>query len=343
MIDALLEAIPLPALFVTADARVRGANKRAVELQPNAQDNRALVLVFRQPGLISAIETCLQTQKPQTAIYLHNEDGQETRFEVTCSYVTLADQPGVLACFQDVTHVEQAGEIRREFVANVSHELKTPLTALLGFIETLQGPAKNDEGARDRFLGIMAAEASRMNRLVGDLLSLSRVEEDARMRPSEMLEIGDVLSTVMRNLEDVAKSRGHALFLETSGTELTVPGDRDQLMQVFTNLVENGVKYGGDGGRVDIHIEDVDRDPTLRRPAVRISVSDTGPGIDPIHIPRLTERFYRIDSHRSREMGGTGLGLAIVKHIVARHRGRMKIESTLGEGSVFTIILPKSL
>lgn len=342
MIDALLEAIPLPALFVTVDARVRGANARVVALQPNAQEDRALVLVFRQPGLISAIEKCLQTHQPQKAIYLHTEDGQETRFEVTCSFVTLGDQRGVLACFQDITHVEQAGEIRREFVANVSHELKTPLTALLGFIETLRGPAKDDENARDRFLGIMAAEASRMNRLVGDLLSLSRVEEDARMRPSETLDVGEILSTVVRNLEDVAKTQGHALMLEKSSSRLTVPADRDQLMQVFTNLVENGIKYGGQNGRVDIKVQDVERDPTLRKPAVRISVTDTGPGIDPVHIPRLTERFYRIDSHRSREMGGTGLGLAIVKHIVARHRGRMKIESELGKGSVFTVILPKN-
>lgn len=342
MIDDLLNAIPLPAVFVSDDARVIGANAPVVALQPNAQENRALVLVFRQPSLISAIEKCLQTQSRQKAIYLHTDEGRETRYEVSCSFVTLGDAQGVLACFQDVTHVEQAGEIRREFVANVSHELKTPLTALLGFIETLQGPAKNDADARERFLGIMAAEASRMNRLVGDLLSLSRVEEDARMRPSEMQDVGAILATVVRNLEDVAKSRNQELRLEKGSEDYNVRADHDQLMQVFTNLVENAIKYGGEDGQVTIVVEDVERDPSLRKPALKISVSDTGPGIDPFHLPRLTERFYRIDSHRSREMGGTGLGLAIVKHIVARHRGRLKIESDLGEGSKFTVVLPKN-
>ena len=342
MIPSLLEAIPLPAVFISLDARVKGANARAIDLQPNANEDRALVLVFRQPGFISAIENCLKTGAPQKTIYLHTEDGQETRYEVYCSFVTLGDEAGVLACFQDITHVEQAGEIRREFVANVSHELKTPLTALLGFIETLRGPAKNDENARERFLGIMAAEASRMNRLVGDLLSLSRVEEEARMRPSEHQDIGDIIGTVVRNLTDMASTNEHELIFKKPDQALNVPADGDQLVQVFTNLIENGIKYGGKNGSVQIDIQDVERDLTLRKAAVRISVTDTGPGIDPVHIPRLTERFYRIDSHRSREMGGTGLGLAIVKHIVARHRGRMKIESTVGQGSTFTVILPKN-
>lgn len=342
MITSLLNSIPIPAIFVSLEARVLGANALAAAMQPTAEEDRALVLVFRQPGINAAIEKCIRTKEPQKAVYVHREDTQETRYEVSCTLVQIGDQPGVMACFQDVTHVEQAGEIRREFVANVSHELKTPLTALMGFIETLKGPAKDDTAARERFLDIMAAEAHRMNRLVGDLLSLSRVEEDARMRPREPVEVGEVVATVVRNLDDVAKNRGHSVQFEKSETAINVPADRDQLMQVFTNLVENAVKYGGDDGRVTISITDVDRDFTLRKPAVRITVTDEGPGIDPVHIPRLTERFYRIDSHRSREMGGTGLGLAIVKHIVARHRGRMKIESEIGKGSSFTIILPKN-
>ena len=341
MINSLLNGIPLPAVFISANARVVGANAKAAALQPNATENRAMVLVFRQPGFNAAAEKCLRTGEPQRAIYLHTEDAQETRFEVSFSLVKIGEGNGVLACFQDVTHVEQAGEIRREFVANVSHELKTPLTALLGFIETLRGPAKDDAGPRERFLDIMAAEANRTNRLVGDLLSLSRVEEDARMRPRDPEDIGDILSTVIRNLQDVATAKGHKLIFEKPERPVTLPADRDQLIQVFTNLIENGVKYGGDDGSVSVTIEEVEKDPTLRKPALRIAVSDTGPGIEEVHIPRLMERFYRIDSHRSREMGGTGLGLAIVKHIVARHRGRIKIESTVGKGSTFTVILPR--
>jgi len=342
MISALLNSIPLPAVFVSTDLRIVAVNELAKAMQPTVVEDRALVLVFRQPGLNAAIEKCVKTQDQQRAIYLHSDEGQETRYEVTCSFVQVGSETGVMACFQDVTHVEQAGEIRREFVANVSHELKTPLTALLGFIETMRGPAKNDEVARERFLGIMAAEANRMNRLVGDLLSLSRVEEDARMRPREEIDVGDVVATVVRNLRDVAADKGHQFVFEKPVGEVHVPADRDQLVQVFTNLIENAVKYGGDEGRISIDVTNVERDLTLRKPAVRITVTDDGPGIDPVHIPRLTERFYRIDSHRSREMGGTGLGLAIVKHIVARHRGRMKIESELGKGSSFTVILPKN-
>ncbi|MDC0737287.1 ATP-binding protein [Cognatishimia sp. SS12] len=343
MIQSMLDAVPLPAVFIGMDARIQGANARALAIKPNAGENRTFILVFRQPGFSAAIEKCLRSRETQHAIYVHTDGSQETRYEVTCSFVKIADGGGVMACFQDVTQLQQAGEIRREFVANVSHELKTPLTALLGFIETLRGPAKDDANARERFLSIMATEASRMNRLVGDLLSLSRVEEDARMRPTEPVDLVELIATVIRNLGEVAQDRGQSILFDAPQVPIVVPGDRDQLMQVFINLIENALKYGGaDGGEgtVTISMHPLARDPSLRKDAVRIAIQDTGPGIDEVHLPRLTERFYRIDSHRSREMGGTGLGLAIVKHIVARHRGRMKIESVVGKGSVFSIFLP---
>lgn len=344
MISDLLEAIPLPAVFIGQDARILGGNERAVSLQPNAADRRAFVLVFRQPGFSKAVDECMRTGKQQQTVYNHSDGGHEIRYNVTCSFVRTPDVTGVLACFRDVTEVEQAGEIRREFVANVSHELKTPLTALLGFIETLQGPARNDPEAQIRFLDIMGSEAKRMNRLVGDLLSLSRVEEEARLKPTNSLEVLDIVQTVVRNLSEVSSARDVEILIEgVDALENTnVLGDGDQLLQVFTNLIENAVKYGGEGGQVTIAFSYVERDLFLRRRALRVDVTDQGSGIDPIHIPRLTERFYRIDSHRSREMGGTGLGLAIVKHIVNRHRGRLKIASALGKGSVFSVILPKN-
>lgn len=342
MIPSFLSAIPLPAVFIGTDKRIQGANALAVELHPGADEPRTFVLVFRQPAFTAAVEACLKSRRQHTVPYLHNAEGQETRFDVTVSYVQAGENSGVMACFQDVTQVEQAGEIRRDFVANVSHELKTPLTALLGFIETLRGPAKDDATARDRFLEIMSSEASRMNRLVGDLLSLSRVEEDARMRPTDMVDVKEVVGTVVRNLSEVAKDRDVTVNINAPETAALLPADFDQLTQVFTNLIENGLKYGDRGGEVNVHIQDVERDTVLRKSAISVSVLDNGPGIDPVHIPRLTERFYRIDSHRSREMGGTGLGLAIVKHIVARHRGRMKIESDLGQGTEFRVVLPKT-
>lgn len=341
-VASFLSAIPIPALMVGVDGRLRGANDPAIALNPQANLQRPLILVFRQPALAAAVDTCLRTRQAQKTTFLHSEGQHEHQFEVSCRYMDLADgDSGVLVCFQDVTHKETAGQIRRDFVANVSHELRTPLTALLGFIETLRGPARNDADARERFLNIMSSEAGRMNRLVGDLLSLSRVEDEARMRPATPVDVAKVLGSAVRNLREMATSSQISIAFEPVAHEILIPADADQLMQVFTNLIENAIKYGGEDCSVSISIAEIDRDPTLRQAAVRIDVADTGPGIDPVHIPRLTERFYRVDSHRSREMGGTGLGLAIVKHIINRHRGRMKIESSLGEGSIFSVLLPK--
>lgn len=246
----------------------------------------------------------------------------------------------LIVSFQDITHEAEAGQMRRDFVANVSHELRTPLTSLMGFIETLGGPARNDAAARDRFLQIMSDEAGRMNRLIGDLLSLSRVEAEARVKPTAKVDLTDILGTTLRNLTPLAQERDVSLVAAFSSDPLPLMGDADQLVQVFTNLVENAIKYGAAHQPVEISAETSLRDPALRGPAVRITVTDHGPGIAPMHLPRLTERFYRADSHRSRKLGGTGLGLAIVKHILNRHRGRLKITSEVGQGSAFTVILP---
>ena len=179
-----------------------------------------------------------------------------------------------------------------------------------------------------------------MNRLVRDLLSLSRVEAEERMRPAGKTDIAVLLRTCVASLQPLAEEAGVHLTLESPGGAVMVRGDADQLLQVATNLIENAVKYGGQGGRVEVMLEPPAQDVSVRGEAVRIVVQDHGEGLDPLHIPRLTERFYRVDSHRSREKGGTGLGLAIVKHIVNRHRGRLRIASRPGEGSRFTVILP---
>ena len=339
-VQSFLDAIPMPAVFVDREMRIVGANERACDLNPKAKETRPFVLVFRQPSVGTAAETCLATGQAQRALYHHTDGPHEIRYEVTVSRVQGGEIDGCLLCFNDTTHLKQADQMRRDFVANVSHELRSPLTAILGFIETLQGPARHDPKAQDRFLSTMAAEAGRMNRLVGDLLSLSRVEEEARMRPKDMVDIDQLIRSTLRSLEPLAEEVGASLVYEPLMSVPKLPGDSDQLLQVFTNLVENALKYGGEGAEVSIRIEQSPRDHVLRVPVLRIRVEDTGPGIPAAHIPRLTERFYRIDSHRSRAMGGTGLGLAIVKHILNRHRGRLSIESTVGKGSVFTVILP---
>jgi two-component system phosphate regulon sensor histidine kinase PhoR len=246
---------------------------------------------------------------------------------------------GALCAFEDISEQEQMGQMRRDFVANVSHELRTPLTALLGFIETLRGTAREDPIARERFLGIMAAEAERMNRLVRDLLHLSRVEADERVRPTERHDIASLIWQAVHAFRPMAEASGVSIEVTGADQAMMIPADPDQITQVLTNLIENAIKYGGAGKPVSISVA---REAGLRGPVVRISVTDRGDGIDPVHLPRLTERFYRADGHRSREKGGTGLGLAIVKHIVNRHRGRMVMDSTLGKGSTFAVILPES-
>ncbi|MEL6683960.1 MAG: ATP-binding protein, partial [Pseudomonadota bacterium] len=204
------------------------------------------------------------------------------------------------------------------------------------------GAAKDDPAARDRFLGIMAHEANRMTRLVDDLMSLSRVEEDERVRPREHVDLGALLSSVIKGLEPQANAAGVSVTLDLVASDEMVPGDAGQLVQVFTNLVENAIKYGATGKEVTVQLLPRAMNQRLRGEAVHVSVVDKGEGIAEHHIARLTERFYRVDNHRSREVGGTGLGLAIVKHIINRHRGRLLIESEEGQGTQVSVFLPTS-
>lgn len=329
--ELLLSGLPLPAILVQRDDRIAALNPAAEALLGTGLVGRHPAMAVRAPAVLAAIGEVARQGGVQEARMVLRREGQEAVFQVTVS----AQGDLVLVVFRDVTEEERAGEMRRDFVANVSHELRTPLTALLGFIETLKNAAKDDPKAREMFLGIMETEAGRMNRLVGDLLQLSRVEAEERVRPKEPVELRGLLEGVISSLRGVAEKKGDRV--ELVGDPVTVPGDRDQLVQVFTNLVENALKYGKAGQVVRVSLS---AEETVRGPAVRVEVVDEGEGIDPVHLPRLTERFYRVDTHRSREMGGTGLGLAIVKHIVSRHRGWLRVESVVGEGSRFSVVLP---
>lgn len=334
----VLAAIPLPSLAIDGAERIVAANREAHGLIGQGIEGRHYVIMLRQPALLDVIEGVLRDGQPRSAQYLASDGVQDSIYQVSARVVSV--QNVILVCFLDVTHLEQAGQMRRDFVANVSHELRTPLTALMGFIETLRGPAKNDAAARDRFLDIMEGEAGRMNRLVGDLLSLSRVESDGRVRPRDVVNLTDTLNSVLRTLKQLALATDVTFETTFPLDPVEVIGDADQLMQVFTNLIENAIKYGTSGGHVNLFMERVERDSGLRAPGICIHVIDDGPGIDAVHLPRLTERFYRADSHRSRALGGTGLGLAIVKHIINRHRGRLRVQSEVGKGSKFTVVLP---
>ena len=338
-IASVLAALPLAAVLVAEDALILGANALASELLGRAIEGRHFMTALRQPEVIDAIEATLADHQPRTATYQQSDAGRDNSFAVSLGFIDIPPTRGVLVCFEDTSEKQQASQMLRDFVANVSHELRTPLTALMGFIETLQGPARRDDVAIDRFLGIMQSEAARMERLVRDLLSLSRVESEERVRVKEPVDLGRIIGSVLHTLRPLAGESGCEIVFDPPEGVL-VPGNSDQLQQVFTNLIENAIKYGGKGNAITITLDAAAPETSLRVPAVIARVADQGPGIDPLHIPRLTERFYRVDTHRSREMGGTGLGLAIVKHIINRHRGRLRIESAPGQGSVFTVILP---
>lgn len=352
LMAAALRAVPVSILAVDRAARVIAANPAARSMFGDDILDRPFVTVLRQPMVVDALERMLSAQhdpapgespgtESQTLRASVNAGGRDIPCDVTVTTIPMSDGGGATIALLDRSGMEHAEQMRRDFIANVSHELRTPLTALMGFIETLRGPARNDDVARARFLEIMEAEVGRMNRLVADLLSLSRVESEERRRPVTSIELSALVRMVAATQTPTAAAAG--VEIATKGTDIQawVAGDHDQLVQVFHNLVENGVKYGGSGGSVTLSLGRITYEPVLRGPAWVVTVEDKGEGIDPLHLPRLTERFYRVDSSRSRAQGGTGLGLAIVKHIISRHRGRLRIDSDLGKGSRFAVILPQ--
>ena len=356
-VEGVMDGIPMPVLIVDAGSRTIGANPAAEALFGPRLLDRPFVTIIRHPVVLQALDWVLRPDRhvppppdpalpppPKGGLTLRAQipaDRREVAAEITVSRLASTLGEGAIVAILDRSAAEEGEQLRRDFVANVSHELKTPLTAMTGFIETLRGPARDDAKARARFLDIMEREAGRMNRLVSDLLSLSRVQAEERRRPQGSVDLPLLLRGVLATMQPVAEAQG--VLIETEGLDgdQRVPGDADQLIQVFQNLIDNALKYGGAGGYLGLRLRHVRHEPLLRGSGWSVVIEDRGEGIDEIHLPRLTERFYRVDTHRSREQGGTGLGLAIVKHIVNRHRGRFRIESMKGEGSRFTVILPE--
>jgi two-component system phosphate regulon sensor histidine kinase PhoR len=340
--EALLANIPDPVILVDRRAVVIEVNPAARALLPALKLRHPLSFALRAPDVLDGIEEVLRTGAPLKTLYTTRVPTERT-FEVQLGALPMPDgpaggQPNVVLFLRDLTSSRRLEAMRVDFVANASHELRTPLASLLGFIETLQGPARNDPPARERFLVIMKTQAHRMTRLVDDLLSLSRIELREHMAPTEAVDLAWIARQMVETQSPLARERGVELTLEAEGSH-RVPGERDELLRVVENLVENAVKYGRSGGRVVVTVTRA-VEPPPRRARVVLAVRDEGPGIAPEHIPRLTERFYRVDVASSREQGGTGLGLAIVKHIVNRHRGRLVIESALGAGTTVRAILP---
>ena len=334
-------ALDLPAIALDSHQAAVTFNAAAADLFPAIEAGAPMSRFSRHPQLMSTL-TLVAKDGLQRAIEIVDHSPNGRRLKATAARLTPgADgdlEATVLVQFRDLSEQDRLAQMRSDFIANASHELRTPLASLRGFIETLQGPASQDENARAKFLEIMHAQSARMTRIVDDLLSLSRIEMRAHLPPTGQVDLNELLREVAQGLEPLAASSQIALRLHPSEGSCAVRGDRDELIQVFQNLVQNAIKYGHAGGHVDISLVR-DAGEAGKRSRVRVSVVDDGTGIAAEHLPRLTERFYRVDTALSRARGGTGLGLAIVKHILNRHRGDLRIASELGQGSTFTVIL----
>jgi len=332
------------AVLILDDARqIVFGNRTAISRFGRPQIGQDIVHLIRNPDCLDLVNGALDGTTSDQKMIVFGEPANGT-FDVRVSRLTDDAGTGVLifVSLRDVNELVQADAIRSDFVANVSHELRSPLSTIVGFIETLRGPAKNDPPAQNRFLGMMAQEADRMVRLISDLLTLSKVEANQRLRPREQVDVAAIAKRVQTLLENKATDQGKSIDLNVPQPIEGIPGHEDELVQVFQNLLENALNYSDDNTAVKMTITNETSANGIVGPAIVIRVKDSGDGIAPHHLPRLTERFYRVDSHRSRSDGGTGLGLAIVKHIVLRHRGRLQIESTLGQGTTFTVCLPAS-
>jgi two-component system phosphate regulon sensor histidine kinase PhoR len=331
----VVERLPDPLIVLAEDRGVRRANSTA-----RAAFGADMPAVLRHPDLRAAIDRAFASGATQTAeVTLPVPVPREVHAAVVPMDPPIADGGRAVVVLSDRTRERAVERMRADFVANVSHELRTPLASLIGFIDTLRGAAADDPEAQQRFLGIMAEQAARMNRLIDDLLSLSRIELVEHQAPSGAVELRELAMRIVAGFEPRLRERSVTLDLHVPEELPRVIGDADQLTQVLQNLLDNAVKYGRSGGVVRLEAAVVPRG----RAGVLVTVADQGIGIPREHLPRLTERFYRVNAGRSRATGGTGLGLAIVKHIVNRHRGQLSIESEEGIGTTVSVWLPQAV
>jgi two-component system phosphate regulon sensor histidine kinase PhoR len=340
-LDALVHAYPEPALLLDRAGIVLAANAAAENMLGAARVGAPVSLTLRAPEVIEAVREAGISGTPRLVSFGLRVPVERSfdahiipvRFEREAAAPSPPDL--VLLVFRDLTQAMRVDQMRADFVANASHELRTPLASVTGFIDTLRGPARDDAAMREKFLNIMSEQARRMSRLIDDLLSLSRVEMNVHLTPETVVDLAPLAAHVRDSLSPLAREREVEIVLDAPASGIKVRGERDDLIRLIENLVENALKYGASGKRVEISLRKEDPDALL-------TVRDFGPGIAPEHLPRLTERFYRVSVVQSREQGGTGLGLAIVKHIVARHRARLSIESDLGKGALFSVRIPLS-
>lgn len=337
----VVDAIAEPAVVIDPFGTVIHLNPLLVDLFPRARAGYSISLLSREPALLEAIQVA-RGDEQRIIVQLHERVPVERKLTAMITALSVEqpslEEPAFLIVFRDLTDQERHAQLRADFVANASHELRTPLASLKLSVETLQGAGRDDAASKEKFLRMMTAQADRMTQLIDDLMSLNRIEMRAHLSPRDTVDLSELLALAVQALEPLAESNQITLSLPTISGSTRVRGDRDELHQVFLNLIQNAIRYGHEGGSVSIRVEPMTG--SVGGPRIAIAVEDNGIGISEDHLPRLTERFYRVSASASRAKGGTGLGLAIVKHIVSRHRGELLIESELGKGSVFTVVLP---
>jgi two-component system phosphate regulon sensor histidine kinase PhoR len=342
--EAVIAAVPDPLILLDERRRIVRANAQAAAFIGITPEPRDLAAAFRNPAVLAAADAVLGGERARVVDFSLTVP-VERQLRARFARIDHPSPDGAVAVLSlhDITELKRAEQMRADFIANASHELRTPLATLIGFIETLHGPARDDAEARERFLAIMHGQASRMARLVEDLMSLSRIELNEHVMPRDRVALSPLLRQIAETLELRAGERDICIRLAVPPDLPDVLGDRDELAQVFQNLIDNAIKYGRSGSEITLRAETASRpnwgSSSSENAMVCVAVCDQGEGIPHEHLPRLTERFYRVDTARSREMGGTGLGLAIVKHILNHHRGFLEVESTPGVGSVFTVFL----
>jgi two-component system, OmpR family, phosphate regulon sensor histidine kinase PhoR len=342
--EAVIAAVPDPLILLDERRRIVRANAQAAAFIGITPEPRDLAAAFRNPAVLAAADAVLRGERARVVDFSLTVP-VERQLRARFARIDHPSPDGAVAVLSlyDITELKRAEQMRADFIANASHELRTPLATLIGFIETLRGPARDDAEARERFLAIMHGQASRMARLVEDLMSLSRIELNEHVMPRDRVALSPLLRQIAETLELRAAERDIRIRLAAPPDLPDVLGDRDELAQVFQNLIDNAIKYGRSGSEITLRAETASRpnwgSSSSENAMVCVAVCDQGEGIPHEHLPRLTERFYRVDTARSREMGGTGLGLAIVKHILNHHRGFLEVESTPGVGSVFTVFL----
>ena len=342
--EAVIAAVPDPLILLDERRRIVRANAQAASFIGITPEPRDLAAAFRNPAVLAAADAVLGGERARVVDFSLTVP-VERQLRARFARIDHPSPDGAVAVLSlyDITELKRAEQMRADFIANASHELRTPLATLIGFIETLRGPARDDAEARERFLAIMHGQASRMARLVEDLMSLSRIELNEHVMPRDRVALSPLLRQIAETLELRAGERDIRICLAVPPDLPDVLGDRDELAQVFQNLIDNAIKYGRSGSEITLRAETASRpnwgSSSSENAMVCVAVCDQGEGIPHEHLPRLTERFYRVDTARSREMGGTGLGLAIVKHILNHHRGFLEVESTPGVGSVFTVFL----